>query len=364
MTVVSCRWFSFLSRLFLIIIIGSQAIAQQLFPHEFCDNNRGNFTINSTYHTNLNTLLSTLSSNTEINYGFYNFSYGEDADKVYAIGLCRGDQMPDECRSCLDDSRGIAASGGSRSNYAVNDIRSPANYQTIYGLVQCTPDLSEQQCNDCLDQTISYHLSELVYGQDIKQQHNMNRRCDSCAYSCCYLALYLHISKEEEGKKNSFEVEQDEDDDEIRIAESLQFNFDTIRVATSDFSNSNKLGQGGFGTVYSGKLSDGQEIAVKRLSSNSGQGDTEFKNEVLLAMLQHRNLVRLLVFCLEGREREADILWKLLKAWRNWREGTVTDLVDPSLSNSSRNEMIRCIHIGLLCVQENIDNRPTWLLLY
>ncbi|KAI3487662.1 hypothetical protein L1887_48360 [Cichorium endivia] len=91
---------------------------------------------------------------------------------------------------------------------------------------------------------------------------------------------------------------------DIGTVECLQYDFSTIEAATNNFSKDNKLGKGGFGAVYKGKLGDGQEIAVKRLARDSGQGDIEFKNEVLLvAKLQHRNLVRLLGFSIEGSER-------------------------------------------------------------
>lgn len=70
--------------------------------------------------------------------------------------------------------------------------------------------------------------------------------------------------------------------DEIASVESLQIDFITIRDATDNFSDAFKLGKGGFGTVYKGKLSNGREIAVKRLSKVSRQGDLQFKNEVML----------------------------------------------------------------------------------
>ncbi|MED6224138.1 hypothetical protein PIB30_080914 [Stylosanthes scabra] len=77
-----------------------------------------------------------------------------------------------------------------------------------------------------------------------------------------------------------------------------------IQQSTNNFSDSCKLGEGGFGPVYKGSLPDGTEVAIKRLSQASSQGIDEFKNEVIfIAKLQHRNLVRLLGCCVEKNEK-------------------------------------------------------------
>ncbi|KAH6761494.1 hypothetical protein C2S52_018927 [Perilla frutescens var. hirtella] len=82
------------------------------------------------------------------------------------------------------------------------------------------------------------------------------------------------------------------------------FGLATIAAATNNFSNENKIGQGGFGPVYKAHLSAKQVVVVKRMSRTSGQGGQEFRNEVfLIAKLQHRNLVRILGCCIEGEER-------------------------------------------------------------
>ncbi|KAF5472667.1 hypothetical protein F2P56_009362 [Juglans regia] len=82
------------------------------------------------------------------------------------------------------------------------------------------------------------------------------------------------------------------------------FDVYAIATATNNFSFTNKIGEGGFGPVYKGVLPTGQQVAVKRLSKESGQGLKEFKNEVvLISKLQHRNLVRLLGCCIHGEDK-------------------------------------------------------------
>ncbi|XP_019158851.1 PREDICTED: receptor-like serine/threonine-protein kinase SD1-6 [Ipomoea nil] len=92
-------------------------------------------------------------------------------------------------------------------------------------------------------------------------------------------------------------------DDENGIGVPL-ITFQSILEATNNFSNANKLGEGGFGPVYKGMLLDGEEVAIKRLSSQSSQGINEFKNEVvLIGKLQHRNLVKLVGYCTQVGEK-------------------------------------------------------------
>ncbi|XP_017978702.1 PREDICTED: G-type lectin S-receptor-like serine/threonine-protein kinase At4g27290 isoform X1 [Theobroma cacao] len=118
----------------------------------------------------------------------------------------------------------------------------------------------------------------------------------------CYLTRKRGLKKspaQEMNNTHEFHPNPEEEDLDLPL-----FDWLTVASATNDFAFTNKIGEGGFGPVYRGKLQTGQEIAVKRLSKDSGQGLTEFKNEVIfIAKLQHRNLVRLLGCCIYGEER-------------------------------------------------------------
>ncbi|XP_030972525.1 probable LRR receptor-like serine/threonine-protein kinase At1g07650 isoform X2 [Quercus lobata] len=80
------------------------------------------------------------------------------------------------------------------------------------------------------------------------------------------------------------------------------FTYRQIKAATNNFNAANKIGEGGFGSVFKGILLDGTVIAVKQLSPKSKQGSREFVNEIgMISGLQHPNLVRLYGCCIEGK---------------------------------------------------------------
>ncbi|KAI4365063.1 hypothetical protein MLD38_021083 [Melastoma candidum] len=444
-------------------------------------------------------------------------------------------------KKLLDSLGDEAASGGSIRKYATGNTT--VDLYSVFGMVQCSPDLSYQQCSDCLvgvtGKLPQGKVGARVLTPSCQSRFETYRFVDPIAIPLsspppppsnvtilppppltrsgktesskrwiivaassasaiivfCIMGFILIKWRKSPGGRPRIGAEVV--DDGIGSEESLQFNLDIIKEATNNFSNDNKLGQGGFGPVFRGKLPGGQDIAVKRLLGSSGQGEMEFKNEVrLLAKLQHRNLVRLLGFCLEGVEKlliyefvpnasldkfifdplkrallDWDTRYKIIKgvargllylhedsrfriihrdlkasnvlldtdmnpkvsdfgmarlfeydqtqantsrimgtygymapeyvvqghfspksdvfsfgvlvleilsgrqnlaphsgedseillsnAWTNWREGRIQDIIDPAVRSGYSANIVRCIHIGLLCVQENMTNRPT-----
>ncbi|KAJ9560771.1 hypothetical protein OSB04_005931 [Centaurea solstitialis] len=84
---------------------------------------------------------------------------------------------------------------------------------------------------------------------------------------------------------------------------TCSFTLRQIKAATNNFDVANKIGEGGFGSVYKGVLPDGTLIAVKQLSSKSRQGNREFLNELgMVSALQHPHLVKLHGCCIEGNQ--------------------------------------------------------------
>ncbi|CAA7054652.1 unnamed protein product [Microthlaspi erraticum] len=459
-------------------------------------------------------------------------------------------------RELLNRLKDIAAAGGLNRKYAQGNGSASVGYRRFYGAAQCTPDLSEQDCKDCLVYGFE-RISTCCDGEiglrwfcpscnfrfesdfrfyefeaDLEPDPPAIQPADSptsaakpertgkgkggskvaiaivipivlvLLFSICLCLVLKRKKNKSRDRIKVLENSGSVTEDEFSDTETLLVDFENLKAATNNFSSENELGRGGFGSVYKGVFSNGQEIAVKRLSGTSGQGDIEFKNEiVLLAKLHHRNLVRLLGFCIQGQERilvyefiknasldhfifdlekrqlldwgmrykmiggvargllylhedsRYRIIHRDLKAsnilldremnpkiadfglaklfdtggqtmthrftnriagtygymapeyamhgqfsvktdvfsfgvlvieiitgkennngrsnddedaedllswvWRSWREDLILNVIDPSLTTGSRNDILRCIHIGLLCVQESAATRPT-----
>ncbi|XP_021295854.1 putative serine/threonine-protein kinase isoform X1 [Herrania umbratica] len=100
----------------------------------------------------------------------------------------------------------------------------------------------------------------------------------------------------------SFSNHSEQDSQTLRNLHA--FLYDELKIATDGFRSSNKIGEGGFGSVYKGRLKDGRTVAVKVLSVESKQGDREFMSEIVsLSNISHANLVKLLGGCIDGPSR-------------------------------------------------------------
>ncbi|XP_062180701.1 cysteine-rich receptor-like protein kinase 10 isoform X2 [Phragmites australis] len=181
-------------------------------------------------------------------------------------------------------------------------------YPKIYSLAQCTPDMTATDCRTCLGKIIRRITPTYFTGKHGGRVFGVrcNFRFETSSFFSGRPLLQLsgppvpppvNMTPPVNGQDST-------NPDGINSIDSLLLDLSTLRAATDNFAGSNKLGEGGFGAVYKGVLSEGQEIAVKRLSLGSRQGVEELKTElVLVAKLQHKNLVRLIGVCLEEHEK-------------------------------------------------------------
>ncbi|CAI9760050.1 unnamed protein product [Fraxinus pennsylvanica] len=230
-------------------------------------------------------------------------------------------------------------------------------FMKLYTLVQCTPDLSSEDCYTCLENATSNLPSCCEYAQGVtiispscniryeiypfynaptvpapapvlapapnnKQGNRGTSRQVIIAIvvpivvvSLVVLLVGLRFLTGRTMKKKQYgTIKERNEEDEISTVEALQYELDTIDLATTSFSAENKIGAGGFGDVY--KKSNGF-----------------YKSHGTRDLISY--------------------------AWKLWRNGAPLELMDPTLQESHvLDEVIRCIQIGLLCVEEDVNKRP------
>ncbi|CAN6356938.1 unnamed protein product [Urochloa humidicola] len=227
-----------------------------------------------------------------------------------------------------------------------NDSAPYSSSQTMYGLAQCTRDLNATECTRCINDYVdrlgniypnktggamkgySCYLRYQVGAFEItlptmppQQPYHHETSSTGLAIGLSIGAAFMIVlgsliwlhrlrrrkrsrilneARERELEEGDFLLDEPAMEDEFeRGTGPKRFRYAELAMATDNFSDTQKLGEGGFGSVYRGFLMDmNLDVAIKRVSRGSRQGRKEYASEVrIISRLRHRNLVQLIGWC-------------------------------------------------------------------
>ncbi|XP_054795644.1 cysteine-rich receptor-like protein kinase 2 [Prosopis cineraria] len=221
--------------------------------------------------------------------------------------------------------------------FAATKTQVPNNGPTIYAVAQCVDSVTESGCLDCLkvgnnnlqmclptlegrafdagcfmrystssffpdNQTIGDFTPFLTQGSS-KKRAIIGGVVGGVAFLLIVLAVFLLIKQSMRPKTKR--VPRGDILGATELKGPVNYRYKDLKIATKNFSEQNKLGEGGFGDVYKGTLKNGKIVAVKRLAlGNHKRIGEDFESEVkLISNVHHRNLVRLLGCCSNGQEK-------------------------------------------------------------
>ncbi|XP_075656498.1 cysteine-rich receptor-like protein kinase 2 [Castanea sativa] len=262
------------------------------------------------------------------NYSFFQ-EYTGPGDRAICGNTTRKNSTYEESVRQAVSSAVLAAPNQNGSATAQKTVPGAVN-EAVYVLADCWRNLNANSCKACLENASASILECLPWSEGRalntgcfmrysdkdflnKKPGNGNSKGTTIVIAVSvassvvllvvgvaigiYIWKHRYIQKKRRGSNDTEKLVKTLNDS------SPNFKYSTLEKATGSFDDANKLGQGGFGTVYKGVLPDGREIAVKRLFFNNRHRAGDFYNEVnIISSVEHKNLVRLLGCCCSGPE--------------------------------------------------------------
>ncbi|KAH0732850.1 hypothetical protein KY289_004038 [Solanum tuberosum] len=263
------------------------------------------------------------------NYSFYDQYLGPEDRRVCGNRTTKGSLFQQNARAAVQQAVGNAPSN---NGYARSQVSFPRDSNdTAYVLADCWKTLSANSCAVCLQNASASMLGCLPWSEgralytgcfmrysDTNFLNAITTNGGSSSRGKVVVTIIVVSSVVVLGvgafigigvwKNKLIQKKRKGANDAEKLVKilhdiSLNFKYSTLDKATGSFDEANKLGQGGFGTVYKGVLADGREIAVKRLFFNNKHRVADFYNEVnIVSSIEHKNLIRLLGCCCSGPE--------------------------------------------------------------